>query len=68
MFGASTFVDTQYLLEDYSDRREAQASLFRRTRTLGELDYESDRLTQVQVLLLMTYWNGAGGNHRDSWY
>ncbi|KAJ6444633.1 C6 transcription factor (Ctf1B) [Purpureocillium lavendulum] len=67
MFSATAFVDMKHLREaGYATRKAARRIFFQKTRTLYDIDYESDRLTLVQALLLMTYWYEDPDHHKDA--
>ncbi|CAK7267101.1 hypothetical protein SEPCBS119000_002367 [Sporothrix epigloea] len=69
MFTASSFVPAKYLkAAGFSRRREARKSFFMKARALYDLDYETDRLTLVQALLLMTYWYETPDDQKDTWH
>jgi hypothetical protein len=84
MFAGSAFVDIEYLLAaGYSSRMNAQRELFQKVRvcfesiyrafanirkTLYNCDYENDRISLVQSLLLMTYWSEVKNEEKDAWY
>ncbi|KAI9653891.1 MAG: hypothetical protein M1829_001117 [Trizodia sp. TS-e1964] len=69
MFAGTAFVDMRHLLNaGFSSRRAARKSFFYRARLLYDFDYESDRITLVQSLLLMTYWYEAPDDQKDTWH
>ncbi|KAJ5364256.1 uncharacterized protein N7496_009969, partial [Penicillium cataractarum] len=69
MFSATTFVELEHLLEaGYTSRKEAHEAFFRSTKLLYKSNYESDPLTIVQSLLLMTYrLDTADGQDSRHW-
>ncbi|KAH7186649.1 fungal-specific transcription factor domain-containing protein [Fusarium oxysporum] len=69
MFAASAFIDMKYLREGgYTTRKSACKSFFQKTRLLYDFDCESDRLTLIQALLLMTYWYETPDDQKDTWH
>ncbi|PLB46607.1 hypothetical protein P170DRAFT_477488 [Aspergillus steynii IBT 23096] len=67
MFAASRFVDIDCIKrEGYESRRAARECLYRRAKALFELDCEQDRLSHVQAILLMIYWDGPRKGERDA--
>ncbi|KAJ6099687.1 hypothetical protein N7467_001222, partial [Penicillium canescens] len=67
MFSATAFVDVKHLHNaGYQTRRKAREDLFSKTRVLYDFDYENDRVTIIQSLLLMTYWHETPHNPKDS--
>ncbi|CAK7205425.1 hypothetical protein SEUCBS139899_008196 [Sporothrix eucalyptigena] len=69
MFTAASFVPAKYLkAAGFSRRREARKSFFMKARALYDFDYETDRLTLVQALLLMTYWYETPDDQKDTWH
>ncbi|KAK5726096.1 hypothetical protein LTR15_004288 [Elasticomyces elasticus] len=57
MFAGAAFVDLELLKnEGYTNRRDARRKTFRKVKLLYNLDYDLDRISRVQTLLLMTYW------------
>ncbi|KAG4034194.1 hypothetical protein MFRU_003g01670 [Monilinia fructicola] len=69
MFSGTAFVDIQILSDaGYSTRKAARKSFFQSARVLYDLDYETDMLTVVQSLLLMTYWYETPEDYKDTWH
>lgn len=59
IFASSAYLtDAQLQALGFTDRSHARRTLFHRVRLLFEMDIESDRMSLVQVLLIMTYWYG----------
>ncbi|CEI63563.1 hypothetical protein FVEN_g6694 [Fusarium venenatum] len=69
MFSSVTFVDIQ-LLQSHGleSKRAARKVFFNRVKLLYSLGYETDRLTLVQSLLLMTYWYDSDSDDKHTWY
>jgi len=66
MFAAAPFVDDQYFSKTgYESGKTARKDLFTKVKTLYDLDYEDDRITVIQALLLMTYWYGNPDDTKD---
>ena len=69
MFASVTFVDTRLLQScGFESKRAARKIFFNRVKLLYGLDYETDRLTLVQSLLLMTYWYDSDSDDKHTWY
>ncbi|KAL9624405.1 MAG: hypothetical protein Q9160_001367 [Pyrenula sp. 1 TL-2023] len=69
MFAATAFVNVDHLRQaGYESRRHARRAFFQKARLLYDFDYESDRLTLVQALLLMTYWYETPDDQKDTWH
>ncbi|RAL67667.1 hypothetical protein DID88_008411 [Monilinia fructigena] len=69
MFSGTAFVDIKILNDaGYSSRKAARKSFFQSARVLYDLDYETDMLTVVQSLLLMTYWYETPEDYKDTWH
>nr|OQO29151.1 hypothetical protein B0A51_03855 [Rachicladosporium sp. CCFEE 5018] len=67
MFAAVASVEMMYLRNaGYTSRREARRDFFNKTRLLYDFDYESDRVSLIQSLLLMTYWYETPDDQKDS--
>ncbi|KAE8330462.1 fungal-specific transcription factor domain-containing protein [Aspergillus sergii] len=69
MFAGTAFVDLKHLqAAGYSSRKAARKSFFQRARLLYDFDYEVDRISLVQSLLLMTYWYETPDDQKDTWH
>ncbi|GME31226.1 hypothetical protein GTA08_BOTSDO05317 [Neofusicoccum parvum] len=69
MFAGSAFADFQYLRKaGYSNRKEARKDFFQKTRLLYDFDYEQDRVSLVQALLLLTYYYETPDDQKDTWH
>lgn len=67
IFSAAAYVDMKYLhMLGFLSRREARWCFFQRTKLLYDLDSESDRITVIQSLLLMTYWHETLDDEKDA--
>ncbi|OAP62784.1 hypothetical protein AYL99_02011 [Fonsecaea erecta] len=67
MFAGTTFIDMNYV-PGYEDRRAYQKAYFQKVKMLYDLDYEEDRVTIVQCVLLMTYWYESPNHPKDIWH
>lgn len=68
-FAAVTFVDIEDLqAAGFESRPHAQRTFFQRARLLYDFDYEQDRMTLVQALLLMSYWEEMPNGRKDGWH
>lgn len=69
MFAATAFEKPASLTrEGFRDRREARRTRFERVKLLYSLGCEDDRLTILQSVLLMTYWDDTSDHNQDAWY
>ncbi|KAF2638082.1 cutinase transcription factor 1 alpha [Massarina eburnea CBS 473.64] len=69
MFAGSAFVDMDHLrLAGYTTRKEARKDFFQKTRILYDFDYDSDRVSLVQALLLLTYYYETPDDQKDTWH
>lgn len=69
MFASVTFVDMKYLrAEGYTSRKAARKDFFNRVHILYSLNWETDRISLMQTLLLMTYWHDGPDHEKDTWY
>ncbi|KAJ4296643.1 hypothetical protein N0V90_006691 [Kalmusia sp. IMI 367209] len=69
MFAGSAFVDMHHLrAAGYATRKEARKDFFQKTRILYDFDYESDRVSLVQALLLLTYYYETPDDQKDTWH
>ena len=84
MFVGASFVNVQHLhAAGFSTRKAARKTFFQRTRVrihvrfitwltryqlLYDFDYESDRITLIQALLLLTYWYETPEDQKDTWH
>nr|POE47642.1 cutinase transcription factor 1 beta [Quercus suber] len=67
MFAGVATVDIRYLkAAGYATRRDARRLFFQKTRLLYDFDYEVDRISLIQSLLLMTYWYETPDDQKDS--
>ena len=67
MFAGVATVDMRFLKSaGYSSRRDARRVFFQKTRVLYDFDYEVDRISLIQSLLLMTYWYETPDDQKDS--
>ncbi|KAJ5392320.1 hypothetical protein N7509_007810 [Penicillium cosmopolitanum] len=69
MFAGMAFVDMKHLqAAGYQTRKAARKIFFQRARLLYDFDYEVDRISLVQSLLLMTYWYETPDDQKDTWH
>lgn len=69
MFAGTAFVDMEALRNaGYNNRKSARKVFFQRARLLYDFDYEVDRISLVQSLLLMTYWYETPDDQKDTWH
>ncbi|KAE8443383.1 hypothetical protein EG329_001942 [Mollisiaceae sp. DMI_Dod_QoI] len=69
MFAGTAFVGMEYLrAAGYSNRKAARKAFFQKARVLYDFDYEIDRVSLVQSLLLMTYWYETPDDQKDTWH
>ncbi|EXJ63418.1 uncharacterized protein A1O5_11467 [Cladophialophora psammophila CBS 110553] len=67
MFAGTTFIDMNYVT-GYENRRAYQRGYFQKVKMLYDLDFEEDRVTIIQCVLLMTYWYESPNHPKDIWY
>ncbi|RFU34800.1 hypothetical protein B7463_g1529, partial [Scytalidium lignicola] len=69
MFAGSAFIDMKHFSNaGYDIRRVARAALFQKVRLLYEFDSEPCVISQIQSLLLMTYYFNRPNEQKDLWY
>ncbi|KAL2012772.1 hypothetical protein VTN00DRAFT_297 [Thermoascus crustaceus] len=69
MFAGTAFIDLKHLrAAGYQTRKAARKVFFQRARLLYDFDYEVDRISLVQALLLMTYWYETPDDQKDTWH
>ncbi|KIW19593.1 hypothetical protein PV08_00166 [Exophiala spinifera] len=69
MFAATAYIDMRYLIaQGYATRKAARKAFFQRVKLLYDFDYESDRVSLVQSVLLMTYWYETPDDPKDVWH
>jgi hypothetical protein len=69
MFAGTAYIDMRFLqAQGFATRKEARKVFFQRARLLYDFDYEIDRITLVQALLLMTYWYETPDDQKDTWH
>ncbi|KAL4927916.1 putative C6 transcription factor (Ctf1B) [Aspergillus undulatus] len=69
MFAGTAFIDLRHLqAAGYTSRKAARKAFFQRARLLYDFDYEVDRISLVQSLLLMTYWYETPDDQKDTWH
>lgn len=52
----------------FKSRYDARLTLFKRAKALYDADYESDQVTIVQSLFLMSFWWNTLIDQKDTWY
>ncbi|KAL2366301.1 hypothetical protein RJZ56_000758 [Blastomyces dermatitidis] len=69
MFAGTAFISMKHLVEaGYESRKDARKAFFQRARLLYDFDYEVDRISLVQSLLLMTHWYEMPDDQKDTWH
>ncbi|KAF3931563.1 hypothetical protein ABW19_dt0208493 [Dactylella cylindrospora] len=69
LFAGSAFAKMESLrAAGYSTRKSARKAFFMRTRLLYDFDWEQDRISLIQALLLMTYWYETPDDQKDTWH
>ncbi|OAX82111.1 hypothetical protein ACJ72_03536, partial [Emergomyces africanus] len=69
MFAGTAFISMKHLIEaGYESRKDARKAFFQRARLLYDFDYEVDRISLVQSLLLMTHWYEMPDDQKDTWH
>ncbi|KAF5674577.1 cutinase transcription factor 1 beta [Fusarium denticulatum] len=68
-FVSVTFVDIKMLnSRGYVSRIAARRDFYDRVRLLYSLNYESDRMTLIQSLLLLSHWYDGPDDDKDTWH
>ncbi|KAF5541306.1 cutinase transcription factor 1 beta [Fusarium mexicanum] len=68
-FVSVTFVDIKMLnSRGYLSRIAARRDFHDRVRLLYSLNYESDRMTLIQSLLLLSHWYDGPDDDKDTWH
>ncbi|EZF33974.1 hypothetical protein H109_03942 [Trichophyton interdigitale MR816] len=69
MFAGAAFVDIKHLqAAGFETRKAARKAFFQKARLLYDFDYESDRVSLVQSILLMTHWYEMPDDQKDTWH
>ncbi|KAJ5823876.1 hypothetical protein N7447_006216 [Penicillium robsamsonii] len=69
IFAATAFQSADSLvLEGFHDRKEARQTRFERIKLLYSYGCEEDRITVLQSVLLMTYWDDISDQEQDAWH
>ncbi|PGH15343.1 hypothetical protein AJ79_02509 [Helicocarpus griseus UAMH5409] len=69
LFMGSGHCDVSVLKDaGFQSRYDARLALFKRTKALYDLDYESDKLTICQSLFLMSFWWDSPTDQKDTWH
>ncbi|KAI9713863.1 MAG: hypothetical protein M1820_000593 [Bogoriella megaspora] len=69
MFVATAYVPFRHLQNaGYQTRKEARKDFFQKARLLYDFDYEIDRISLVQGLLLLTYYYETPDDSKDTWH
>ena len=69
MFAGSSFVEFSYLKRiGFERRKDARKSFYRKARLLYDFDYEDDRISLLQALLIFTHWYESPNDQKDTWH
>ncbi|KAJ5465297.1 uncharacterized protein N7458_000983 [Penicillium daleae] len=69
MFAAMVYIDFEHpRVAGYANRKVARETFFMRARRLYDLEYETDPISLVQSLLLMTHNDEMNADSKDSWH
>lgn len=69
MFAGIAFCDLSVLRKaGFHSRREARKRFYQKARILYDLDTESDRMTLVQGILMLTFWYEMPNDLKDTWH
>jgi len=69
MFAATAYIDFKHLqAAGYPSRKAAREAFFMRARNLYDLEYETDTISLIQSLLLMTHVDESSIDQKDSWH
>ncbi|KAJ9144528.1 hypothetical protein NKR23_g5888 [Pleurostoma richardsiae] len=67
LFASSAFVGLDDLAKaGYQDRKAARRAFFQKTKTLYDVNYESDHVVLVRAILLMSYWQESPDHDKNS--
>lgn len=68
-FLAATHCDMGLISDaGFSSRQEARLTFYQRARVLYDADYESDAVSNVQALFLISFWWGGALDQKDTWH
>ncbi|KEF55048.1 uncharacterized protein A1O9_08701 [Exophiala aquamarina CBS 119918] len=68
-FTAIPFVDLSDIRKvGFDTRRACRKAFYNKTRLLYDHDVESEKISIIQAVLLMAYWNEKPGDNRGAWY
>ncbi|KAH8805029.1 fungal-specific transcription factor domain-containing protein [Xylogone sp. PMI_703] len=69
MFAASVYVDVNLLIDNgFNTRRAARKEMYQRVKFLAEFKVDTDEISYIQSLLLMTYWYETPDNPKGMCY
>ncbi|KAK2865033.1 hypothetical protein FQN49_003979 [Arthroderma sp. PD_2] len=69
MFAGTAFIDVKHLkAAGFESRKAARKAFFQKARLLYDFDYEADRISLVQSILLMTHWYEMPDDQKDTWH
>ncbi|KAF3484240.1 C6 transcription factor [Arthroderma uncinatum] len=69
MFAGTAFIDFKHLkAAGFESRKDARKAFFQKARLLYDFDYEADRISLVQSILLMTHWYEMPDDQKDTWH
>ncbi|KAH7336484.1 fungal-specific transcription factor domain-containing protein [Rhexocercosporidium sp. MPI-PUGE-AT-0058] len=68
-FAASNFADPEILVRSgISSTKALKRELYQRAKALYDLNYERDKITLIQAVLLMSYFFSDAHDRSDSWH
>ena len=68
-FIASTHIEENIILKaGFNSRYAARLTFYKRAKVLYDADYDSNSVTVVQVLFLMSFWWGGPTDQKDTWH
>ena len=68
-FIAATHCDSTYIVAaGFNTRHAARLAFYKRAKALYDADYETDAVTIVQALFLMSFWWGGPIDQKDTWH
>ncbi|KIX07561.1 uncharacterized protein Z518_02214 [Rhinocladiella mackenziei CBS 650.93] len=69
MFAGTAFVDWHFLQEaGYETRRAARGDFYQKIKLLYDFDWEADRVSVIQSLLIINYWYVSENDQKDPWH
>lgn len=68
LVGVSHVPECAYKAAGFKSRYVANVTFYKRAKALYDANYETDPITTLQALVLITYWWGRPTEPKDPWY